>query len=82
MEADSDKAALLHLWSYWVEFLMTSKKNSIGNLCKFLDPVFQGKACAGPLEAFGGQIQHFHWKSKSFSSKSCVPGGAGFVKII
>jgi hypothetical protein len=56
----------------------------------FQTPNFKGSACAGlqafdlkcPLEAFGGQIQHFYCFQKSFIAKSCVLGGAKLVIII
>ncbi len=56
----------------------------------FQTPNFKGLACEGlqrfdlkcPSEAFRGQIQHFYWSQKSFILKSCLLGGARFVKIV
>jgi hypothetical protein len=56
----------------------------------FQTPNFKGLACAGlqafdlkcPLEAFGGQMQHFYCIQKSFIPKSCLLGGAKFLIII
>jgi hypothetical protein len=62
---------------------------AIAICANFQTPNFKGSACAGlqafylkcPLEAFGGQIQHFYCIQKSFIQKSCVLG-AKFVIII
>ena len=63
---------------------------AIAVCANFQTPNFKGSACAGlqafdlkcPLEAFGGQIQHFYCIQKSFIPKSCVLGGANFAIII
>ncbi len=63
---------------------------AIAICANFQTPNFKGSACAElqafylkcPLEAFGGQIQHFYCIQKNFIPKSCVLGGAEFVIII
>jgi hypothetical protein len=73
-----------------LNFLSHQYGIAIATCKKFQTPNFKGSACAGlqgfdlkcPLEAFGGQIQHFYCFQKSFISKSCVLGGAKLVIII
>ncbi len=73
-----------------LNFLSHQYGTAIAICANFQTPNFKGSACAGlqafdlkcPLEAFGGQIQHFYCIQKSFILKSCVLGGAKFVIII
>ena len=73
-----------------LNFLSRQYGIAIAICANFQTPNFKGSACAGlqafdlkcPLEAFGGQIQHFYCIQKSFILKSCVLGGAKFVIII
>ena len=73
-----------------LNFLSHQYGIEIAICANFQTPNFKGSACAGlqafdlkcPLEAFGGQIQHFYCIQKSFILKSCVLGGAKFVIII
>ena len=73
-----------------LNFLSYQYGIAIAISANFQTPNFKGSACAGlqafdlkcPLEAFGGQIQHFYCFQKSFIAKSCVLGGAKLVIII
>ncbi len=72
-----------------LNFLLHQYSIAIAICANFQTPNVKGSACAGlqafdlkcPLEAFGGQIQHFYCFQKSFILKSCVLGGAKFVII-
>jgi hypothetical protein len=74
----------------WLNFLSHQYDIAVAICPNFQTPNFKGSACAGlqafdlkcPLEAFGGQIQHFYCIQKSFILKSCVLGGGKFVIII
>ncbi len=73
-----------------LNFLSHKYGIAIAICANFQTPNFKGSPCARlqvfdlkcPLEAFGGQIQHFYCIQKSFIPKSCVLGGAKFVIII
>jgi hypothetical protein len=73
-----------------LNFLSHQYGTAIAICANFQTPNFKGSACAGllafdlkcPLEAFGGQIQHFYCIQKSFIPKSCILGGAKFVIIV
>ncbi len=73
-----------------LNFLWHQYGIALENCANFETPKFKGLACAGlqrfdlkcPPEAFGGMIQCFYWSQKSFILKSCILGGARFVKIV
>jgi hypothetical protein len=72
-----------------LNFLSHHYGTAVAICANFQTPNFKGSACAGlqafdlkcPLEAFGGQIQHFYCIQKSFILKSCVLGSAKLVII-
>ena len=70
-----------------LNFLLHQYCTAIAICANFQTPNFKGSACAAfdlkcPLEAFGGQIQHFYCFQKSFILKSCVLSGAKLVIIL
>jgi hypothetical protein len=73
-----------------LNFLSHQYGIAIAICANFQTPNFKGSACAGlqafdlkcPLEAFGGQIQHFYCIQKSFIPKRFYLDGAKFVIII